>query len=232
MTTKKDIIPIEKDRVYFLFKRGQKEHIQALLEEGEVYINSVDYIRDCDDNKERSDEDDGIMEREYLGDIEVTVCDVGGDFDKDGITFNGVRGIVKTDHQQKGNIYCLTGIFSEHLTADIPPHFNTKSFGETTILIHSPAKFLERLFRALKEKGLEGVKAAKVAYYKDDYSGDIGFFKKHENFMSQSEFRIFVPNTKNEPIKLKIGSLKDIASINIGFIKLKYTDKTEHIIAL
>jgi len=58
---------IEENKLYFLFKRGQKEHISALYNEGEVYINSIDFIRKCDSNEDRTDEDDGLLYREYLG---------------------------------------------------------------------------------------------------------------------------------------------------------------------
>ncbi|WP_320051597.1 hypothetical protein [uncultured Acetobacteroides sp.] len=233
MNKHKEIIPIEDNRLYFLFKRGEHDHIKALFEEGEVYINSIDHIRKCDNNKERSDEEDGIFYRNFIGQATVTMCDVGKDFDNDGVNMNTPDLVFNYDHTEKGNIYCLTGIYSEHLSGDRDNiTFNTKSFGETTILIHSPQNFLDRLFDALKENGYSNFKPRKVSYYENNYSGNVGFFRKHERFKPQSEFRIFIPNAKNEPIKLKIGSLKDIASFNTGFIKLNYTDGKEQIISL
>lgn len=55
---------------------------------------------------------------------------------------------------------------------------------------------------------------------------------KNEKFKSQKEFRIFIPNDKNEPLKISIGSIKDIASIETGVLKLTYTDKKEQLIFL
>ena len=69
-------------------------------------------------------------------------------------------------------------------------------------------------------------------YYSNDFSGEVGFFRKHEKFKPQSEYRIYISNSINEPIKIKIGSLEDIASLNTGFLKLTYTDKKEQLITL
>lgn len=227
------IIPIEENRLFFLFRRGKHEHIKALFEDGEIFINSIDFIRTCDNNQERSDEDDGILYRKFYGDAKVTVCDVGKDFNKDGIAMDASNLVLKNDHKEKGNIYCLTGIYSEHLSEnrnDIA--FDTKSFGEAIIFIPNPKKFLDKLFNALKENGYTNFKSGKVFYYNNDFSGNVGFFKKHEKFKPQSDYRIFIPNTKNEPIKLRIDSLKDIASLNNGFIRLIYTDDKEQLITL
>jgi hypothetical protein len=69
------VIPIEDNRVYFLFRRGKYEHIKALYEEGEVYINSIDFIRTCDNNEERADKDDGIFYRDFIREAKITICE-------------------------------------------------------------------------------------------------------------------------------------------------------------
>lgn len=233
MSDANSIIPIVQNRLYFLFKRGEYEHIKALYEEGEIFMSSIDSIRKCDNNDERTDKDDGIFLRKYIGDAKVTVCEVGKDLDKDGLTLDSSNVIFKNDHQEKGNIYCLSGIYSEHLSGDRNDIiFKTKSFGETLIFIHNPKIFLDRLFKALKENGYVNFASSKVSYYNNDFSGNVGFFRKHERFKHQSEYRVFVQNAKDEPIKIKIGSLQDIASFNTGILKLKYDDDKEQNINL
>ena len=228
---KNKIQPIEKDNVYFLFRRGKKEHIETLYEKGEIYINSIDFIRDCDNNFERSDNEDGIEYRKYFGEAMVSFCDVGKDMDKEGVSFKAQGTVLNKDHDEKGNIYCLTGIYSEDLMDDRKDiQYETQSFGESLILIHKPKIFIERISNKLKEKEYLNYKCNKVYYYNNDYSGKLDFFKKHEKFKKQKEFRIFIPNEKNEPIKLSIGSLKDIALLNIPFIKITYEDDKEQII--
>jgi hypothetical protein len=127
---------------------------------------------------------------------------VNKDLDKDGLTIDSFNVVLKNDHKEKGNIYCLTGIYSEHLSGDRNDFtFETQLFGESTILVHNLKKFLSRLFAALKEHSYSKFKSHKVSYYNNDYSGNVGFFRKHERFKHQSEYRFFIPNSKDEPIK-------------------------------
>ncbi|QQU02151.1 hypothetical protein [Myroides odoratus] len=230
---KQNIKPILDNQVYFLFRRGKKEHIEALFEKGEIYINSIDFIRDCDDNEERSDEDEGINYRQYLGKAKIKICEFGQNIETNGYEFSAIDVTIKQDNSIKGNIYCLTGIYSHDLLGERNEiRYKTEAFGDSIILIHKPKVFLNRIFAELERLGYKGYKANKVTYYNNDYSGEINFFKKHKKFKHQNEFRIFVPNEKNQPIKICIGSLKDIASLNKGVMKLTYTDKKEQLIYL
>lgn len=159
----KKITPIEENRLYYLFRRGKKEHIQALYENGELYINSIDFIRKCDNNEERSDEDDGIRFRKFLGNASVTICDVGKDFDKDGVTFDAQNVILKTDNNIKGHIFCLSGIYSDDLMGDRNEiRHQTQSFGESIIFIRNPKVFLERVHKELDRLGYKNYKSDKV----------------------------------------------------------------------
>lgn len=88
---------IKNNSVRFLFRRGKKEHIENLFYNGELYINTIDFIRKCDDNEERSDKDDGISYRNYLGTTSITICDIGKDFDKDGFKFTAQNTILQQD---------------------------------------------------------------------------------------------------------------------------------------
>lgn len=222
---------IEDDRLYFLFRRGQHEHIKALCEEGEVYLNPINFFRQCDGNEDRTDRDDGIYYRKFIGEAKITLCEIDKNLDEDGVAMNSFNVVFNTDSKDKGNIFCLTGISSEHLSGkrdDIV--FDTRSFGESTILIHNPRVFIERLSTSLEENGFSHVEYGMVTYYNHEYTGAVGFFKKHENFKHQSEYRIFVANPKDEPIKIRIGPLHDIATLNTGVMRLTYTDgKVQHI---
>jgi len=228
-----EIIPIEENRLYFLFRRGKKDHIEALYEKGEIHISSIDYIRKCDENDERSDEDDGINYRKFFGEATIKMCNVGDDIEKNGFTLKTDCLVLKQDNDVKGNIYCLTGIFSNDLMDERSEiRHETHSFGDSLIFIYKPKIFLERIFAELQKLGYKNYRANKVSYYGNEYSGKVDFFRKHEKFKSQKEFRIFIPNKENTPIKLNIGSLRDIAKINEGVLKLTYTDEKEQLIYL
>jgi len=220
--------------LHILFRRGKSEHIQDLLQKGEIYINTVDFIRDCDDNEERSDPHDCILERNFLGKVKVKICDVGLDINNNGITLDAEDCVMIKDSTIKGNIYCLSGIYTKELDDEREIiEFKTQSFGESVIVITSPREFIKRVETALKEKGYEDIKYWPVEYFPNDYSGNVGIFKKHEKFKHQNEFRFFISNTDNQPIRLEIGSIEDIAIVRNGCaLKLELTDKRTKVILL
>lgn len=231
---KDDIIWIEDNTLYFLFKRGNPIHIKSLYEKGELYFSTIDFIRKCDQNEDRTDPNDGIAKRTFLGNVVVKMCDVGKDINREGVTFNANNCVINEDSEKKGNIYCLSGIFSEHLLDERNElKFDTKSFGESIILIYKPKEFINRVIQGLKEHGYENVTFRRVSYYPNEYSGKIGLFRKHEKFSHQNELRFFFQNDKNNPVKICIGSLADIAYIeNNTLLKMTYTDGKEKIVKL
>ena len=64
-----DFNTVEENSLYFLYRRGEPEHLLALFEKGEVFINTIDYIRECDRNEDRADPHDGIDRRHFVGDV-------------------------------------------------------------------------------------------------------------------------------------------------------------------
>lgn len=215
-----------------LYRRGKTEHVEALLKKGEVFINHIKYIRKCDENGERSDPSDGIHSRDFFesGKIEIRPLGVP---EEESLSFEAINIITSTDHDIHGHIYCMSMIRQSHFTGTSKTHkFDTSSFGEAIILITNPAEFLNRLVAALKKSGNENVFYRPVNYYPNYYSGPVGFFGKHERFKGQNEFRIFVPNIVEHPIKVTIGSLEDIAVMNeMGFaLKSIHSDRTEEFI--
>jgi len=221
------MIPIKDNTLFILFRRGKTEHIKNLFEKGELYLNTVDFIRNCDTNEERSDPNDSILKRQFLGDVKVKICDIGQDMEKFGIPLNGHGCVLNFEGINKGNIFCLSGIYTKDLIDNIEvTEFKTKSFGESLIVISNPRKFIQRVKSALLKAGYSEIKYGPVQYYPSDYSGYIGPFKKHQNFSPQNEFRFFVPNIEDKPIIINIGSLKDIAIMKEScFLGFELTDK-------
>lgn len=220
------MITIEENTLFILFRRGKTEDIKNLFEKGEIYMNTVDRIRECDNNQDRSDPYDSILQRQFLGDVKVKMCDVGQDINKDGVSLNAKECVINIDSNNKGNIYCLSGIYSKDLIdkAEVT-EFKTKSFGESLIVISNPRKFIQRVKKALLEEGYKDIQSKPVDYYPNEYSGHIGPFKKHQNFSHQNEFRIYVPNSDNKPIKINIGSIKDIAIMKESCcLRFEFTD--------
>ena len=189
-------------------------------------MNTVDYIRNCDNNQDRTDPNDSILKREFLGNAKVKICDVGQDIEKFGIPLNAKDCVLNFEDIHKGNIYCLSGIYTKHLVDNNEiTEFNTKSFGESLIVISNPRKFIERVKKALLEAGYSDIKYGPITYYPNDYSGYIGPFMKHQIFSQQNEYRFYVPNDKNNPIIINIGPLDDIAIMQEScFLRFELTD--------
>jgi hypothetical protein len=221
MNTKKE------NRLFILFRRGKTEYIKNLFEKGELYMSTVDFIRNCDENQDRTDPNDSIFKREFLGDVKVKVCDVGQDIEKFGIPLNAKDCVLNFAGINKGNIYCLSGIYTKHLMDNSEiTEFSTKSFGESLIVISNPRKFIERVKKALLKEGYSDIKYGPVNYYPNDYSGYIGPFMKHQIFSPQNEYRFYVPNEENNPIIINIGPIDDIAIMKESCVlRFELTDK-------
>ncbi len=202
---------------HIFFRRGEKAHIENLLKKGEVYINTVDSLRNFDKNRERTDFNECIKAREFSGDVKIKTCNVGLDINLHGDYLEAKNFAFNTDTTIKGNLYCLSAIYTKDFLEDNNlKEFKTESFGESVIIIKDPIEFINRLKGALKSIGFNEVFFGAVDYFANDYSGEVGFFKKHEGFQSQNEFRFFIPNKKNDTIVLEIGSIEDIAFISEG----------------
>ena len=193
----------ENDQLYLLLRRGKEEHIKNLFENGELRINTISDIRNCGKNFERSDSDDCLMQR--LGKSYLS-----------------------------GNILCFYGIYDRHLNFS-ENYFDVEieSFGEWLIFIRSPRIFIERVEAALKKSGYLNFSHNKVTYYKEDYLGEIGPYRKRDRFEHQSEFRFYIDNKLNQMIEINIGSLKDIAEIKQDLmIKITLTDGNNKILTV
>lgn len=210
-----------KDELVCIFRRGKATHIKSLFEKGEIYINTISSIRKYDKNWERSDKQDSISFRQYYASGTIEICEVGKEFETDGKKLDVFNAVLIGDDHPQGNIYCMSGIFSDQIDSERDLEFDTNAFGESLIFIFNPKEFVSRIVIELESLGYVNVEYGRVEYFENDFSGIVGLFSKHERFKHQSEFRIFIPNTLNTPIKLSIGSISDIAVVSDTGINLK-----------
>ena len=198
------------DKPIILLRRGKKEHIENLYNNGELYINTFDAIREYDSNLDRSDSLDCVSH--YIGDAYIEICDK--DISSDAAHIVEVEDLV-FDNNKKGNIYCFYGIYSDQLMSNTNIDIiDISSFGEYLIVIFKPEVFLKRVKDELEKHNYHKVYDRKVEYVSNKYVGYMGPFRKKEIFSLQSEYRIFVVIEKNDKIKnISIGSLHDIAFI-------------------
>lgn len=198
-------------------KRGQNEHIKALFEKGEVYISTVDFIKNCDESG-RGDSHEGLIQRFYIPEGEVFFKSIDEVIDENdiGIPFKSASMIIPSGFI--GNIYSFSTIYRSDLEAAI--EMNEKillktrlHFGEAAVFIRDCQSFIDRIVKALIKKGFieDDIQVSVVEYYSEEYQGSCGYFMKHQDYSYQKEVRILVKNPTNQAIKLYIGSIEDIA---------------------
>ncbi len=201
----------EKNHTIKLFlKFGKEEHIQDLLLNGTIYMNSIQYFRKFEDNGLRGDNFEGITELKNYpsGEFEIKSLNHKGKYIS--LQFR------ESYEEVLGNIYSMYAISS--LTVPNPIGFKidkkNKEFGTHCLLVKNNPEFLKRIEKRLKEINLK-FRHGFVDYY-DKYkkNGKINLFQKPNEYQYQNEFRFYVERESIEPIKIQIGNITDIAEIH------------------
>lgn len=211
-----------------LIKFGQKEHMEKLIYEGEVFFNTVKYYRDCE-NSEIGDTNEGLSFISHLPDGKLW-CD-GKCL---GETRNHV--VKQTEHIKNKNLFCVFALENQYvldrmnddneLLIDV---YNHSGFGTHCVVIMDIPSFTERLLQKIHERNL--IVEHQLVYYTDfsSYNGEVTPFMKDIKYKHQCEYRFLVHNTENESIKFSIGSIKDIAHIiPIGSVLKRTFEKIDN----
>ena len=86
-------------------------------------------------------------------------------------------------------------------------------FGDHFVLIHNTPEFFSRVDAAFGRLG-RAYEGKIIKYYDEKgYSGELDVFCKPDSFKHQNEFRFFTDSTDDEAFVLRIGSIRDIATI-------------------
>lgn len=200
-----------------LIKFGAKQHMDALYNEGLLYLNTFSYFKNLEHSGDgRADCFEGTTE--YYS---------GEEFDKMNVTLiignksytlsrkGGTLGIGITDTPpQYSHLYSMTSIdinwaLKNNLLLDERNFAKNKDY---VVMIHNPASFLERLQKCLTMRKYT-CKSGFIEYIDpDNYSGDIGCFRKFNSYSYQNEWRLALScYDTQEPLKIYLGSLSDIA---------------------
>jgi len=193
-----------------LFKVGTAEHMRALRERGEVFMQPLERYRTMERDQERADPYEGVsvllqpprLVRIRLDNLEIPPCDLT----------RAVR--ISNGADRACAVYCMTSItdttVNRHLRLGTPlidPRL--RGFGDIAIVVTDARVFIERLTRALRRAGLES-EGRLVEYLSvDSHHGDWGPFRKSHWFEHQQEWRLAVRNPPSDPLVLHLGSLED-----------------------
>lgn len=219
--------------INLFIKFGDSMYLERLMNQGEIYLNTVEWFKMYETNKERKDTDEGIIQIEQIKKIIIKIED-GPEitFSKDSQINQLSDARLKMWYDKPlGNIYSLFAISrnidEKLISTEINPR-NTE-LGDSFLIIHNANEFLTRVVTKLNQLNYI-FRYGMVSYY-DLYkhSGELGIFHKPQSYAHQREFRIHVENTDGKPIVFQIGSIKDIAVLLhknqlklLRFKKIKY----------
>jgi hypothetical protein len=197
------------DTIKTFLKFGSETNIQDLHENGTIFMNPIQYFRSFEDAELRGDKYEGISKiKNYPpGTFEIPALNFKGNY---------INIHLKTAFKEVlGNIYSLYCISS--FTIPKPFEFSiderVAGFGTHCLMIKNNIAFLSRIEKTLQKQNLK-YRHGFVTYY-DRYkiNGEVTLFQKPHEFCYQNEFRFYAETNNTNPLKINIGSLKDIAQI-------------------
>ena len=127
------------------------------------------------------------------------------------------------------NVFCATMIENNAINNDgIIIDRRLIEFGDYCLLIKSPSEFLKKVEKAINNNP-EYIKFTygEIEYVsKDNYDGELGPFRKIDNYKHQKEWRILVESKSlKSPFIINIGSINDITKIYEAKEFIKNTNK-------
>lgn len=202
-----------------LLKYGQLEHLQDLLHNGNIYVNSIEEIRKHETEKEgdfRNDPLEGIRNFHSFRPTKIILQSVLNK-DKEPIILHP-ENIKYWEKPEKilGNICSFYGITTKDFIDNklMPIDEKMKEFGTHFILIKNFDEFINRIDKAVGQTIRTTWYYGFVKYFNEEnHAGEVNLFNKRSRFEYQKEFRLYVAAKTSEPIFIKIGNLEDIATI-------------------
>ncbi len=201
-------------------KFGKKEHMQEFYSKGELYLNTFKYfeaLENCGDGRADKNE---YSKRHYSGDGIIGHTFTFSSGDKT-LTFKGgveVKSITEKEENinKYTHLYCLSAIDVDWSIKN-NLIINPKNFApqkDYVVFIHKPDEFYKKLYKTLtKVKRLKKNFRLDYIEYVDPlkYSGDMGCFKKFNEYEYQNEYRLAIKFLNYEPQRIYIGSLVNVA---------------------
>ena len=202
---------IEK-RILFAFKLGEKKHMESLINDGIVFMNSVQHFRDSAQNGRRDSFE-------------------GASVVKDGFP------VEYRDNIDKEKVFCMWHInnFTEptgngvsvdyysgsmcEITVDTREYIDEFAGGDSNnlrvVAIHNMKEFHKRLREAFRRNNISRYDMGEIEYYDPNERSiiNVNKYMKPDNLQHQNEIRYYAYSSNSEPLIIKIGNMSDIATI-------------------
>jgi len=199
-----------KSTLYALLRLSKEEYLKRFRNEGLLYMNTLQYFRNLETDLERGDAFEGDDWIYQPKDTEITFDDP--DVGKYVVVPGELSGPARIALNQTlaCNVYCMFAITGP-VDGELVDKRNC-GLGESFILVLNTREFLSRVSAAASKVGL-AVKYGLVQYYdSQEYKGDVGPFRKRNQFSHQKEFRLVLQPSTGIAVQLSVGSLVDITS--------------------
>jgi len=197
----------EEARPLGLVKFGHPNHMESLLRRGELHCNPLRYFQNLEEAKPigRADPNDGLW-RSYGPSVSKITFQVGDRKFEPSWARLTVRDPIAP------HIFSLCAV-----TRPGPLTINgrMRDLGEAFVVIKDVSEFLRRVGASAGAAGAQLQYGALEYVSRDEYAGGMGPFRKFQDFAWQEEFRlaVYAPVPTHDAIKLKIGSIEDIAQL-------------------
>lgn len=205
------------ETILIFLKIGTLKHITDMYENGTIYMNSLDFFKEIEDDFLRGDENEGAIHKVNTANATIKFPWMDSDIHPSRIQYG--------TYLESGNLFSLYSISSKWDPNPLGFRFDARNldFGSHCVVIKQPGVFIKKVESELIKKGYL-FKHGFVKYYEEqERLMDLTPFHKPNAFKYQKEFRFFVENEVKEPIKINIGSMKAYAEIVAakGFIGLE-----------
>jgi len=189
-----------------LVKFGQYEHICQLRDQGLLYMNTFTYFRQLEDKELRGDKFEGVADvhRGSSG-ILTPKNDLKNQFMVS-------RWEIHRDLPQfeKKNVFCMCAVRPS--MESFPVDKRNFRFGGYALILKYPQQFIDRISSQLQSEKINH-QANLVEYIGNDYVGEVGPFRKLNNFAYQSEWRLVCCEGIGKERTFSIGDINDICIV-------------------
>lgn len=186
-----------------LIKFGQKEHLEALLNDGIIYMNNIDYFRKYEESKPEHLRGDRYECFDYISQQNKIMVLGEQMWEVDDIT------VFENRNTYPGYLYCMYALYAD---SNYCVDGRMLDFGEYAVIIKEPLEFIRRIQKACAKEHIIP-NCYPVRYYNEKTEkGLLSPFLKRDKYYYQHEARIYIHKANpQENMVLKIGPIKDIA---------------------
>lgn len=199
-------------RILMAFKLGEKKHMESMIDDGVIYMNSVLYFRDF--------AQDGRIDT----------------YEGASVVKNGVPVEYRADID-KEKVFCMWHInnFTEPIGKGVNVNYYSDTMCEITVdtreyidefaggymdnlrvvAICNMKEFHRRLKEAFVKNNISHFGMGEINYYDINEKPiiKVNKYMKPDALRHQNEIRYYAYSAKNEPLQIKIGNMCDIATI-------------------